>query len=103
MLYDEAAEEWYAQRDPDEVEREESNCMRIARKFCSKGPFPTNVVFQSPTRSVAAHLGSYLLHTRYTSVLADLYNDATKDQLECDWITWQRDYALNKTWGDSRN
>ena len=34
--------------------------------------------------------------------LDDLYNGATKDQLELDWITWQRDYALNKTWGDSR-
>ena len=34
MLCDEAAEEWYAQRDPDEVEREERNCMRLARQFC---------------------------------------------------------------------
>ena len=33
VLYDEATEEWYAQRDPDEVEREEHNCMRLARQF----------------------------------------------------------------------
>ena len=57
VLYDEATEEWYAQRDLDEVEREERNCMRLARQLC---------------------------------------------QLELDWITWQRDYASNKTWGDSR-
>ena len=28
VLYDEATEEWYAQRDIDEVELEERNCMR---------------------------------------------------------------------------
>ena len=27
-------EEWYAQRDPDEVDREERNSMRLARQFC---------------------------------------------------------------------
>ena len=30
VLYDEATEEWYAQHDPDEVEHEERNCMRLA-------------------------------------------------------------------------
>ena len=34
VLYDEATKEWYAQRDPDEVDREERNCMRLARQFC---------------------------------------------------------------------
>ena len=34
VLYDEATEEWYAQRDLDEVEPEERNCMRLARQFC---------------------------------------------------------------------
>ena len=33
VLYDEATEECYAQRDLDEVEREERNCMRLARQF----------------------------------------------------------------------
>ena len=107
VLYDEATEEWYAQRDPDEVERQERNCMRLARQFfhlmkAYRVRFFTYVLFQSPTRSVAVHLESYLLHMHYTSVLDDLYNGAIKDQLELDWITWQRDYALNKTWGDSR-
>ena len=106
MLYDEATEEWYAQRDPDEVEREERNCMRLARQFGHlmkeyRERFFAYVLFQSPTRSVASHLESYLL-THALSVLDDVYNDATKDQLELDWISWQRDYALNKTWGDSR-
>ena len=31
VLYDEATEEWYTQRDLDEVEREERNCMRLAQ------------------------------------------------------------------------
>ena len=33
VLYDEATEEWYAPHDPDEVEREERNCMRLARQI----------------------------------------------------------------------
>ena len=71
VLYDGAAEECYAQRDPDEVEREERNCMRLARQFCHlmkeyRERVYTYVLFQSPTRSVAAHLESYLLHVYYT-------------------------------------
>ena len=86
VLYDEATEEWYAQRDPDEVEREEHNCMRLARQFCHlmkeyRERFFTSVLFRSRTRSVAAHLESYHLYVHYTSVLDDLYNGATKDQL----------------------
>ena len=32
VLYNEATEELYAQRDPDEVQREERNCMLLARQ-----------------------------------------------------------------------
>ena len=67
-----------------------------------KERFFTYVLFQSPTRSVAAHFDSYLIHIYYTSQLDNLYDDIEIDQLELDWITWQRDYALNKVWGDSR-
>ena len=62
----------------------------------------TYVLFHSSTRKVAAHLESYLLHVYYTSELDNLHDDKEIDQLELDWITWQRDYTLNKTWGDSR-
>ena len=101
MLYDEDTEEWYAQRDPDEVNREERNCMHLARQFCHlmkeyRERFFTYVLFQSPTQNVAAHLERYLLHMHYTSVLDELYNGTTKDQLELDWVTWQRVYALKK-------
>ena len=34
VLYDEAIEECYAQRDPEEVDREERKCMRLIRQFC---------------------------------------------------------------------
>ena len=34
VLYDETTKEWYAERDPDEAEREEPTCMRLARQFC---------------------------------------------------------------------
>ena len=44
----------------------------------------------------------YLLHTYYTSELDNLHDDKEINQVELDWITWQRDYTLNKTWGDSR-
>ena len=33
LLYDEATEGRYAPHDPDEMEREERNCMRFARQF----------------------------------------------------------------------
>ena len=109
MLYDEATEEWYTQRDPDEVDPEERNCMRLARQFCHlmkeyRERFFTYALFHSPTWIVAVHLESfhffYLLHIYYTS--QNLYDDIEIDQLELDWITWQRDYALNRAWGDSR-
>ena len=101
VLYAEAIGEWYAQRDPDEVEREERNCMRLARQFyhlmkAYRERFVTYVLFQSQTRSIAAHLESYLLHVCY-----NLHDDKEIDQLELDWITWQKDYVLNKPWGDS--
>ena len=72
VLCDEATEECYAQRDPDEVDREERNCMRLDRPFCNlmkeyRERFFSYVLFQSPTQSVAAHLESYLLHVYYTS------------------------------------
>ena len=98
VLYDEATDEWYAQRDPDELDREERNCMRLVRQFCHlmkeyRERFFTYVLFQSPAQCVAAYLESYLLHVYYISELDNLHED---------WITWQRDYALNKSWGDSR-
>ena len=90
-----------------EVDREDRNCIRLARQFGHlmeeyRERFFTYVLFQSPTRSVAAHLESYLLHVYYTSQLDNLYDDREIDQLELDWITWQRDYAQNKTLGDGR-
>ena len=33
VLYEEATEEWYAQRDPAEVDREDRNCIRLAQQF----------------------------------------------------------------------
>ena len=80
VLYDEATEEWYAQRIPDEVEHEERNCMRLARQFCHhmkehRDRFFTYVLFHPSTGSVAAHLESCLLHIHYTSELDNLYDD----------------------------
>ena len=94
VLYEEATEEWFAQ-----VDREDRNCIRLARQFGHlmkeyRGRFFTYVLFQSPTRSVAAHSESYLLHVYYTSQLDNLYDNIEFDQLELDWITWQRDYTL---------
>ena len=106
VLYDEATEEWYAPHDPDEVEREERNCMRLARQFYYlveeyRERVFTYVLFQSPTPSIATHLESYLLHVYYTSQL-DNDDDREIDQLELDWITWQRDYMQHRAWGKSR-
>ena len=91
VWYDEATEEWYAPYDPTEVEREERNCMRLARQFYHlvevyRERFFTYVLFQSPTQSAATHLQRYLLHVYYTSQLGD-DKDKEVDQLELDWIT----------------
>ena len=96
VLFEEATEEWYAHRGPDEVDREECNCIRLAEHFAHlmkeyRYRFFTCVLLQSPTLRVAAHLESYLLHKHYTSQLDDV-----------DWITWHRDCAYNKMWVDSR-
>ena len=102
MLYDEATEHCYAQRDLDNVDREEHNCMQLAQQFClvtkeHRERFFTYALFHSPTWSVATHLEIYLLHVHYTSELDNLHDDKKIDQLELDWLTWQRDHALNKT------
>ena len=57
-----------------------SNCMRLARQFCHlmkeyRERFFTYVLFQPPTRSVAAHLESYLLHVYDTSEFDTLHDD----------------------------
>ena len=87
VLFEEATEEWYAQRVPVEVDWIESDCIRQAEQFVHlmevyRERFFTYVLLQSP-KSMAAHLESY-------------------HQLEVDWITWCRDCAYNKMWGDSR-
>ena len=68
VLFEEAAEEWYAQRYPGGVDCEERNCMRLARQFSHlvkeyRERFFTYVHFKSPTRSVAAHLTHVLYIT----------------------------------------
>ena len=88
------------------MEREERDCMRLAWQFCHlmkeyRERYFTYVLFHPSTRRVAEHLEGYLLHIYYTSELDNLHDDKEIDQLELDWITWPRDYTLNKTWGDS--
>ena len=106
VLYDEATEEWYAPYDPKEVEREERNCMRLAREFYHlvevyRERFFTYVLFQSPIQSATTHLERHLLHIYNTSQLGDAENKEV-DQLELDWITWQRDYMQTRAWCKSR-
>ena len=106
-MYKGAIEEWYAHRDPDDVDCEDRNFIRLAQQFDHlmkeyRERFFTYVLFQSPTRSVAALLESYHLRMYCTSQLDNLYDNREIDQLELDWITWQRDYMQAKTRGDSR-
>ena len=81
VLYYEAIEKWYAPHDPDEVKREDCNCMRLAQQLYHlveeyRERFFTYVLFQSPTQSIATYLESYLLHVYYTS---QLDNDDDKE------------------------
>ena len=106
VLFEEATEEWYAQRDLDEVDREKCNCIRLAEQFGHlmeeyRERFFTYVLLHSPTQSMAEHLMSYLSRM-HTSHLANLYDNIEVDQLDVDWITWHSGYAYNKIWGDSR-
>ena len=92
VLFEEATEEWYVQRDTDEVGREECNCIRLAEQFGHpmeeyRERFFTYVLLQSPTQSVVTHLEIYLLHNHYTSQLDNLYDNIEVDQLEVNWIT----------------
>ena len=105
VFYDEATEEWYAPYDPGEVEHEECNCTRLAQQFYHlvaeyRERFFTYVLSQSSTQSAATHLERYLLHVYYTSQLDD--DDKEVDQLELNWIGWQRDYMQNRAWLESR-
>ena len=78
VVYDEATGDWYAQRDLDEVGREECNCMRL-NKSIENDSLP----MYSFTHQ---HLESYLFHVHYTSEMDNLHDDK------------EIDYALNKTW-----
>ena len=69
VLFEEATEEWHAQRDPDEVDRVESDCICQAEQFAHlmeeyRERFFTYVLRQSP-KSLAAYLESYHLHRHY--------------------------------------
>ena len=70
MLFEEATEEWYAPRDPVEVDWVESDCIHQAEQFAHlmeeyRERFFTYVLLQS-LKSLAAHLESYYLHRHYT-------------------------------------
>ena len=63
VLFEEASEEWYVQRDPVEVDWVESDCVRQAEQFAHlreeyRERFFTYVLLQSP-KIMAAHLESY--------------------------------------------
>ena len=77
VLFVEATEEWYAQRDPVEVDWVECESIRQAEQFAHlmeeyRERLFTDVLLQSPTQSLAAHLESYHLHSHYTSQLDNL-------------------------------
>ena len=91
MLFEEATEDWYAQRDPVEVDWVECGCIRQAEQFAHLMGEYRERFFTSTS-----------LHKHYTSQLVNLYDNIEVDQLEMDWITWHRGYAYNKMWGDSR-
>ena len=106
VLFEAATEDWYAQCDPVEVDWVECDCIHQAEQFAHlmeecREQFLTYVLLQSPMRSEAAHLESYLVHKHYTSQLDNLHDNIGVDQLEVDWKTWHRDYAYNKMWGDT--
>ena len=86
VLFEEATEESYVQRDPIEVDWVESDCICQAEQFAHlmekyRERFFSYVLLQSP-KSLAAHLESYHLH-RHCQL-----DNIEVDQLEVDWITW---------------
>ena len=87
-LFEEAAEEWYAQRDPDEVDWVECDCIRIAEQF---GHLMEEYRERTPSITNAKCGNTFRkLPLAQTLYITEVY------QLEVDWITWHRDYAYNK-------
>ena len=88
VLFEEATEECYVQRDTIEVDWVESDCICQAEQFAHlmeeyTERFFTYMLLQSP-KCLAAHLESYLLHRHYTSQLDNLYDNIEVDELEVD-------------------
>ena len=70
VMFLEATEERYAQRDPVEVDLVECECICQAEQFAHlmeeyRERLFNYVLLQSPTQSLAAHLESYLLYRHY--------------------------------------
>ena len=99
LVYDEATEEWYAPYDPGEVDATARQFYHLVEEYRER--FFNYVLFQSQTQSAATHLEGYLLHVYCTSQL-DKGDDKEIDQLELDWITWQRDYMQKRASFESR-
>ena len=88
VLFAEATEKWYAQRDSDEVDWVEYDCIRLTEQFGHlmeeyRVRFFTYVLLQSPTQYVATHLESYILHKYYTSQLDNLNGTETMRITKC--------------------
>ena len=103
-VFEEVTEEWYAQRDPDEVDREECNCIRLAEQFWHlmeeyRERFFTYLLLESPTRSVTAHLESYLLHMHYTSELYNLYDIIEVNMVNMDNMDNMTEIMRITKWG----
>ena len=106
MLFDDATEEWYVQRDTLTVEWTENECLRQAWKFSqfvekySERFFPYMEL--QPVKNLYMHLQMYRLHKYYTSQIKGLHDKDTQNELEMNWLWWHCDYTANTCWGQSR-
>ena len=94
VLFEEATEEWYAQW----IGQRAIVCVKLSNSHISWKSI------ENDAPSITQTSGSKfreLPHRNYTSQLDNLDN-IEDDQLEVEWLTWHRDYAYNKMWGDSR-
>ena len=97
VLYEDATEEWYAPYEGSGTR----GTQLYAVYAVYRERFFTYVLFHSLTYA-ATYLERYLLHIYYTSQLDNDEDDKEVDQLELEWVTWQRDYMQNRAWCKSR-
>ena len=109
VLFYNATEDWYAQRDEEEIDNTRYSCKQLAYRFyCTTRLYRErffNYTFSNVTMqnwSTAARIDSYHFYYVTESYRDNIYSNESKDNsLELIWIDWQRKATTDEKWGES--